>query len=90
MFFQYFNQPVQFFTCVDRAGRIIRIREKQYATPPRDVLIELLGGELEIVLSTRLNDFESAPALRDDVREGEPERRRYQDIFITDGVEDVV
>jgi len=54
-------------------------------------LCELLWRELEIIFGARLNDLELASALRNDVREGEPERRRYQDIFIAyGGIEDVV
>src|SRR6185369_4695321 len=46
--------------------------------------------ELEIIFRTRLNNLELAAALRNDVRKREPERRGGQDLFIADGIEDVV
>ncbi len=88
--FEHLNQLGQLFTRVDRPGRIIRVRQKQYATLPRNVLFELLRRELEVIFGARLDDLELASALRDDVRKREPERRRYQDLLIADGVEDVV
>jgi hypothetical protein len=53
-------------------------------------LRELLGCKFEVIIGVRLNDLQSALALRNDIREGKPERRWYQNFFVAYGIEDVV